>query len=437
MNYHLITYGCQANERDSETIAGLLNKMGYQEALQPDQADLIFFNTCCIRDKAENKALSKLGELKRLKEKKPDLIIGVTGCMVQQENMPEKIRHRAPHVDLILGIHNFHEIPQCIENIKRSKGTLIQVQSNREELLEGLPSSRQFPFKALVHITFGCNNFCTYCIVPYVRGREKSRLPENILAEINNLVHDGVIEVMLLGQNVNSYGKDLALRHTFAQLLTQVAKVEGLKRIRYMTSHPRDFTEELISTIKNTPKVCPHFHLPVQAGSDRILKLMNRGYSRENYLKLAQKIKETFPQASLTTDIIVGFPGETEEDFKQTLELIRQVRFDSAFTFIYSTRKGTPAAEMEGQVPTPLKKERLQRLMSLQNQISLEINQSYQGKIVDVLVEGNSKTEKKILTGRSEENKTVLFSGPEDLIGQIVPVKITAPQTWVLKGERI
>jgi tRNA-2-methylthio-N6-dimethylallyladenosine synthase len=304
-----------------------------------------------------------------------------------------------------------------------------------EVVVEDLPSHRQFEYKGLVHITYGCNNFCTYCIVPYVRGREKSRNPENIIEEVRNMVDEGMTEVMLLGQNVNSYGKDLSPTFTFADLLIKINKIEGLRRIRYMTSHPRDFTDHLISAIFSAKKVCPHFHLPVQSGSNNILKLMNRGYSREDYLLLVSRIRSVFPEASITTDIIVGFPGETEEDFLATMELVEVVRFDSAFTFIYSPRSGTPAALMNGQVDLQIKKERLKRLMKLQNRISLEINQKLTGKTVEVLVEGHSKTSHEMLTGRTETNKQVLFKGPPDLRGQFVKVRITSPQTWVLKGE--
>lgn len=437
MKYKLLTFGCQANERDSETIAGMLKEMGYQPTEELKAADLILFNTCCVREKAEQKVFSQIGELKDLKSQNPNLIIGICGCMVQQEDMPKKIRRRAPHVDLIIGTHNIHELPQMIENIRLLNQPQVHVLEDLTELIEGLPSERQYPFKALVNITYGCNNFCTYCIVPYVRGREKSRKPEHILEEIRKLAQEGVVEIMLLGQNVNSYGKDLEQPASFAGLLREVEKVEGIRRIRYMTSHPRDFTDELIATIAESTKVCRHFHLPVQAGSTRILQRMNRGYTREDYLNLIGKIKSTFPQASITTDIIVGFPGETEEDFAQTLDLVEKCRFDSSYTFIYSPRSGTPAAKMEGQIPTAVKKERLQRLMDLQNKISLEINQGYQDKIVEVLVEGRSESGQGLLTGRTDTNKSVLFQGEDGLAGTFVQVKITNPQTWILRGELV
>lgn len=437
MKYIIITYGCQANERDSETHAGMLEDMGYEFASVIEEADIILFNTCCVREKAEQKVFSKIGELKELKSRKPQLIIAVGGCMVQQEGMPQEIRRRAPHVDLIIGTHNIHELPQMIENINLLNKPQVQVLEDRKDIVEGLPSHRLHDSKALVNITFGCNNFCTYCIVPYVRGREKSRQMKHILDEIKQLTREGVVEVMLLGQNVNSYGKDLDPQVSFAQLLKEASQIEGIRRIRYMTSHPKDFSDELITTIAGTDKVCRHFHLPVQAGSNKILQRMNRGYTREDYLSLINKIRTAFPQAAITTDIIVGFPGETEEDFALTLDLVEKCRFDSAFTFIYSPRTGTPAAKMDEQVPTAVKKERLQRLMALQNKISREINEELRGQIVEVLVEERSDDGKGLLTGRTDTNKSVLFEGDDSLQGGFVQVQITKPQTWVLKGKLV
>lgn len=437
MKYHLTTFGCQANERDSELISGLLKNLGYEATADIKEADLILFNTCCVREKAENKVLSRIGELKELKSQKPNMIIGVSGCMVQQEKMPEKIRQKAPHVDLIFGTHNLHELPELINNIHLLNQPQVSVRGDREEIVENLPSQRNYPFKALVNITYGCNNFCTYCIVPYVRGREKSRKPEHILKEVRQMTEEGVKEVMLLGQNVNSYGKDLVPIVSFSTLLQEVNNIEGLKRIRYMTSHPRDFVDELIETLLHTEKVCPHFHLPVQAGSDRILKAMNRGYTRTDYLQLIDKIRISFPRASITTDIIVGFPGESEEDFADTLDLLERVRFDSAFTFIYSPRSGTPAAKMSGHISQEIKKKRLQELMVVQNRISLEINSELTGQVLEVLVEGESKSSGEMYTGRTDTNKTVIFPGSADLIGNLVKVSITSPQTWILRGELI
>lgn len=434
--YYITTFGCQMNEKDSEVLAGILRKMGYVAASKIEEADLILFNTCCVREKAENKVFSYIGELRDLKSQNPDLIIGVCGCMVQQKGMAKKIRKSLPHVDLLFGTHNTHELPDLIENILASRTPQISVWDTERAIREDLPAERENPYKALVNIMYGCNNFCTYCIVPYVRGRERSRNPEHIVKEIEELVNDGVVEIMLLGQNVNSYGKDFQDRtFDFADLLREIDKIQGLKRIRYMTSHPRDFTDKLIKTIAQSDKVSKHFHLPVQAGSNRILEKMNRGYTREQYLNLITKIREHNQDATITTDIIVGFPGETEEDFKETLDLMAEVRYDSAFTFIYSTRTGTPAAKFKEQVPMAEKKARLQRLMDLQNDISKEINESYLNKVVEVLVEGTSKTNSDMLTGKTDGNKTVIFPGSDLLIGKIVSVKITEPQTWILKGE--
>lgn len=434
--YYITTFGCQMNEKDSEVLAGILRKMGYIAASQIEQADLILFNTCCVREKAENKVFSHIGELRELKSQNPDLIIGVCGCMVQQKGMAERIRKSLPHVELLFGTHNTHELPDLIENILASRTPQISVWDTEGAVREDLPAEREYPFRALVNIMYGCNNFCTYCIVPYVRGRERSRYPEHIIKEIKELVNDGVIEVMLLGQNVNSYGKDFQDRSfDFADLLNEVNKIEGLKRIRYMTSHPRDFTDKLVETIAQSKKVSRHFHLPVQAGSNAILEKMNRGYNREQYLKLIKKIREYNNDAAITTDIIVGFPGETEEDFQATLDLMAQVRYDNAFTFIYSTRTGTPAAKFKEQIPMVEKKARLQRLMDLQNTISKEINESYLNKVVEVLVEGPSKTNSDMLTGKTDGYKTVIFPGDDSLTGKIVSVKITDPQTWILKGE--
>jgi len=433
--YYIQTFGCQMNERDTEVLAGMLKKMGYQKSDDLEKADIILFNTCCVREKAENKVLSYLGELKDLKSKNPNLIIGVCGCMVQQEGMSNVIRRSAPHVELLFGTHNIHELPDLIENILASRNPQVSIWNSEGEIKENLPSEREFPFKSLVNITYGCNNFCTYCIVPYVRGRERSRYPQHIIKEITNMAADGVIEVMLLGQNVNSYGKDFADQTDFADLLKIINDIEGLKRIRYMTSHPRDFTDKLIRTIAECTKVCQHFHLPVQAGSNKILKKMNRGYTRENYIELIKKIRNKHPNAVITTDIIVGFPGETEEDFLETLNLVETIRFDGAFSFIYSTRTGTPAAKYKEQVPLEIKKERIQRINKKINLISHQINEEYLNKTVDVLVEGISKTNAHMLFGRTNGNKTVIFPGNVSYVSKIVSVIITEPQTWILKGN--
>lgn len=428
------TFGCQMNERDSEILFGFLTEMGYEKTEIEAEADFILFNTCCIREKAESKVLSQLGELKKLKQKRPELIIGVCGCMMQQKGMADMIRSSAPHVDLIFGTHNLHHFPEYMYRIYQGEGRQIAILEKEEAVQEGLPAYREYPFKALVNIVYGCNNFCTYCIVPYVRGRERSRKQADIVQEVKDLVADGVVEVTLLGQNVNSYGLDLQDGTTFAGLLRELDQIEGLRRIRYMTSHPKDLTEDLVKTIAESAKVVDHFHLPVQSGSTRILGLMNRKYTREDYLHLVNLIRKYMPDAAITTDIIVGFPGETEEDFLDTVDLVRQVKFDNAFSFVYSKRAGTPAARMEDPISLEEKKERLQRLNDALSDISRDINDKLQDKIVEVLVEGPSKTNDQMLTGRTTTNKTVIFAGEPSLIGQIVRVHITEAQTWVLKG---
>ena len=429
------TFGCQMNERDSEILFGFLAQMGYEKTDIEAEADLVLFNTCCIREKAESKVLSHLGELKKLKQKNPDMIIGVCGCMMQQKGMADMIRSSAPYVDLIFGTHNLHHFPKYLYDVYQGKGRQIEVLDKEEGVQEGLPSYREYPFKALVNIVYGCNNFCTYCIVPYVRGRERSRKQADIVQEVKQLVADGVVEVTLLGQNVNSYGLDLQDGTTFAGLLQELDQIEGLRRIRYMTSHPKDLTEELVKTIAESSKVVDHFHLPVQSGSSRVLDLMNRRYTKEHYLHLIDMIRKYMPDAAISTDIIVGFPGETEEDFLETIDLVQKVKFDSAFTFVYSKRTGTPAARMEDPVSLEEKKERLQRLNDALSDISRDINDKLQDTVVEVLVEGPSKTNEAMLSGRTTTNKTVIFAGEPSLIGQIVSVKITEAQTWILKGD--
>lgn len=428
------TYGCQMNERDSEIMFGFLQKMGYEKTNEEDEADLVLLNTCCIREKAESKVLSYLGELRKVKQKNPDLIIGVCGCMTQQEGIINTIRHSAPHVQLIFGTYNLHKLPEFLYNIYVDKVSQINVLPKEEAIQEGLPSKRNHPSKALVNIIYGCNNFCTYCIVPYVRGRERSRTMENIINEVKDLVADGVLEITLLGQNVNSYGKDLGDGSNFARLLEGLDQIQGLKRIRYMTSHPKDFSEELIETIASSKNICLHFHLPIQSGSSRILKLMNRVYNKEEYLTLVDKIRLKIPNAAITTDIIVGFPGETEGDFLETLDVVKKVKFDNAFSFIYSKRAGTPAAQFVDEVTLDEKKQRLQRLNDELAIISRSINDKYQDQVVEVLVEGISKNNDKMLSGRTCTNKSVIFAGDPSLIGQLANVQITEVQTWILKG---
>ncbi|PRR75509.1 tRNA-2-methylthio-N(6)-dimethylallyladenosine synthase [Moorella humiferrea] len=433
--FKIVTYGCQMNQRDSEMMADLLQAAGYEPVDDEAEAGLIILDTCCVREKAENKVYGKLGQIEKFKSANPDLVIAVAGCMVQQPGAAERIRQQAPYVDLLLGTHNLAELPRLIEEVRKMRRPVVAVQGGEGPVVENLPRRRARGAQAFVTITYGCNNFCTYCIVPYVRGRERSRRPEDILKEIEDLVDQGVIEVTLLGQNVNSYGRDLENKVTFADLLTMVNAVAGLKRIRYVTSHPRDFTTELVETISRLEKVCEHVHLPVQAGSNRILELMHRGYTREQYLELVTNLRRHIPGIGLTTDLIVGFPGETEEDFQETLDLVAKVEFDNAFTFMFSPRKGTVAAGLPGQLPQEVKKERLKRLMELQNKISLAKNEALVGEVVEVLVEGPSKTDPSKLSGRTRTNKLVIFPGDAELTGRLVNVRLTKAQTWLLKGE--
>lgn len=416
-------------------MADLLQAAGYEPVTQLEAADVIIIDTCCVREKAENKVYGKLGQLEKLKSARPDLVITVAGCMVQQPGMAEKMRRQAPYVDLIVGTHNLTDLPQLIAEVRELRQPRIAVREANGQVVEDLPRRRARGNQAFVTITYGCNNFCSYCIVPYVRGSERSRQPEHILKEITELTDQGVTEVTLLGQNVNSYGRDLEKGTNFAELLAKVNDVDKLRRIRYMTSHPRDFTPQLLKTLAGLNKVCEHVHLPVQAGSNRILELMRRGYSREHYLELIAALRHHIPGVSLTTDLIVGFPGEEEEDFAATLDLVNKVQYDNAFTFMYSPRRGTVAATLPGQLPLEVKKERLKRLMELQNRISLAKNEALVGAEVEVLVEGPSKTDPAQLCGRTRTNKLVIFPGGPDLTGRYVKVKLTSAQTWLLKGE--
>lgn len=431
--YYVKTFGCQMNEHDSELLAGMLEAMGFCPAGEMKDADLILLNTCCIRETAENKVFSLLGRLRQLKRERPGLILGVCGCMPQQKNTAARIRQLFPHVDLVFGTHNVHVLPDLIRR-RGEEGPVLEVWPEEAGIPEGLPVKRKEGVRAYVTIMYGCNNFCTYCIVPYVRGRERSRKPEEIVAEVAELGRAGYREIVLLGQNVNSYGKDLDHPVDFADLLAGLEGVESVKRIRYMTSHPRDFNEKLIYTIARSDKVCEHFHLPVQAGSNRVLQKMNRGYTREGYLELIGAIKSAVPKATVTTDIIVGFPGEEEDDFNDTLDLVRQVRFDSSYTFIYNPRKGTPAALMAGQVSEEEKKRRIQALIQLQNTISLERNEEEVGQDQEVLVEGESADRPGWLLGRNRGNKIVLFPGQKDQTGKLPRVKITAARLAHLEG---
>ena len=415
--------GCQMNSLQTETVAGIVKKMGYEEVFKEENADVVIYNTCTVRENANLKIYGHLGHLKSIKKQKKEMKIVLFGCMMQESEVIEKIHKDYSFVDLVFGTHNFHKFPELFYRSLNTEGQIIDVWKESDEIVEGMPADRKYSFKTGVNIMFGCNNFCSYCIVPYVRGREKSREPEAILQEIRELVADGVTEVMLLGQNVNSYGKTLENPITFAQLLQQVEEIEGLKRIRFMTSHPKDLSDELIETMAKSKKVCHHLHLPMQSGSSRILKIMNRRYDKEKYLELVQKIRTAIPDISLTTDIIVGFPGETEEDFQDTLDVVDKCDFDTAFTFIYSKRSGTPAAKMENQIPEDVVKNRFDRLLSLVQEKGRQASSRFQGTVQEILVEEESK-EKGIYTGRTEYNLLVHFPGCRDLLGKYVKVRL-------------
>ena len=418
----ITTFGCQMNAHDSEKLMGILLEAGFTEG-QSEESDFVLYNTCTVRENANQRVYGRLGYLNSLKKKNPHMIISLCGCMMQEPEVIEKIHKEYSFVDLVFGTHNFHKFPELFYRSLNTEGQIIDVWKESDEIVEGMPSDRKYSFKTGVNIMFGCNNFCSYCIVPYVRGREKSREPEAIIEEIKGLVADGVTEVMLLGQNVNSYGKTLEHPVTFAQLLKQVEAIEGLKRIRFMTSHPKDLSDELIRTMAESKKVCHHLHLPMQSGSSRILKIMNRRYDKEKYLELVAKIRNAVPDISLTTDIIVGFPGETEEDFQDTLDVVEKCDFDSAFTFIYSKRSGTPAAKMENQVPEDVVKDRFDRLLALVQEKGRKASSRFEGTVQEILVEEESR-EKGIFTGRTEYNLLVHFPGCQDLIGKYVKVKL-------------
>lgn len=427
------TYGCQGNLRDGEVIEGILSKMQYEKTENLQEADVIILNTCAVRENAEKKVFGEIGLLKKLKLTNPDLIFGVCGCMVQQEHIVKKILETCEHVDLVFGTHNIHHLPSLLKEAYFSKERVIEVLSNQGNIAEDLPSIRASKTKAWVNIMYGCNKFCTYCIVPYTRGKERSRKSVDILKEIQELKDQGYLEVTVLGQNVNAYGKDL---HdiSFAQLLEQIALI-GIKRIRFTTSHPWDFSEELIDVIAKYDNIMPHIHLPVQSGDDTILRKMGRRYTTQSYLELVQKIRTKIPNVALTTDIIVGFPNESEENFENTLKLVEQVRYDSAFTFIYSPRVGTPAARLEDNVDMTTKKQRFNRLTAIISKIQLEKYKTYQDQVVKVLVEGYSKTNPSILSGYTEDMKLVNFKGNPEFIGKIVPVLIHKCKTFTLEGE--
>ena len=437
LKYYIETWGCQMNEEDSEKLSGMLKRIGYTRTENKEEAGIILFNTCCVRENAENKVFGNLGALKKLKKKNPDLIIGICGCMMQQEGMADKILKKFPYVNIVFGTHNAYKFPEYLNRV-RTEGVQIKEIFNKEtDIVEGLPIDRESSVKAFVTIMYGCNNFCTYCIVPYVRGRERSRKPEDILKEIRELVAQGYKEITLLGQNVNSYGKGLEEDVDFAKLLRMINEIEGLERVRFMTSHPKDLTVDVIMAIKECDKLCEQIHLPVQSGSNSILKKMNRHYTREYYLDLVKKIKEEIPGVTLTTDIIVGFPGETEEDFQETLELVKEVGYSSAFTFIYSRRNNTPADMMLNQVSEEDKHHRFNRLIAAVNERVIAQNKAEEGNILEVLVEGNSKNDAEKLTGRTRTGRLVNFTGENVNVGELVNVKITRAQNFSLIGEVI
>ena len=439
------------NERDSETLAGMLEQMGYEYCPQFKDADVCVLNTCSVREHADKRFFGVLGQLKNPHEQNPGRVVCVCGCMMQQQVHIDTMKAKYPWVDLVFGTHNIADFPKLFRNVAAEHEKIVDVWKDAGPIAEGLPAKREYPFKAYVSIMQGCNNFCTYCIVPYTRGRERSRTPEQVLAEIKELAATGCKEIMLLGQNVNSYAgvDESGEKVSFPQLLRMIDKVEGIERIRFMTSHPKDLSDDLIKCFAELKHLCRQIHLPVQAGSDRVLKAMNRHYDSARYLELIEKLRKACPQIAISTDIIVGFPGETEEDFMSTVELVRKVRYDSAFTFIYSVRKGTPAEKMEDQIPEEVKHQRFDRLLDVIHDIQEEKSASDQDKVLPVLVDGFSKTDPSVLTGRTESNKTVDLTVtpqtldanglrcPEDLIGKIVPVKIVKAQTFSLYGETV
>ena len=434
--FNITTFGCQMNERDSETLAGMLAEMGYAEEAVRDDASIIIINTCSVREHADERFFGTLGQLKHVKERRPETIVCLCGCMMQQQHIIDRVKTKFPWVDVIFGTHNIHNFPKLIKAVAEQREHQIEVLPDGGEIVEGLPSKRKFRHKAFVNITFGCNNFCTYCIVPYTRGRERSRKAEEIVKEICALAADGVREVTLLGQNVNSY-KCPESGSDFADLLDMVEKVDGIERIRFMTSHPKDLSPKLIDEFRSNKKLCGHIHLPFQAGSDDVLRRMNRHYTAEQYLGLIASLREARPDIAISTDIIVGFPGETEEDFQKTLDLCEAAKFDSAFTFIYSVRKGTPAEKYEDQIPEEVKHERFGRLVDVINRSAAEKNAAMKGRICKVLVEGRSKNGENIMQGRTDGFKLVDFEGDISLEGQIVTVEITEGKTFSLRGRLV
>ena len=436
LTFCVTTFGCQMNARDSEKLRGILLEIGYIEASE-DIADFVIYNTCTVRENANTRVYGRLGQLKPRKKKNPNMMIGLCGCMMQEPEVVEKLKKSYGLIDIIFGTHNIFKFAELIVTCLESQRMIIDIWKDTDQIVEDLPNERKYFFKSGINIMFGCNNFCSYCIVPYVRGRERSREPQAIIRESERLVADGVVEVMRLGQNVNSYGKNLEQPITFAQLLQEIEKIDGLERIRFMTSHPKDLSDELIEVMGNSKKICKHLHLPVQSGSTRILQKMNRRYTKEQYLELVDKIRKAVPDISLTTDIIVGFPGETEEDFQETLDIVRKVRYDSAFTFIYSKRTGTPAAVMEDQIPEDVIKDRFDRLLNEVQTIASEVCAVHEGTTQQVLVESVSEHDSSMVTGRLSNNLLVHFAGSEELIGQLIDVHLTECKGFYYLGEKI
>lgn len=450
LKYIILTMGCQLNENDSEKLGGMLEEMGYCKTDTVQDADIIIFNTCCVRENAEERLFGKIGELKSIKEKK-DIIIAIGGCMMQEEQMANKIKKSYPQVDIVFGTHTLHKLPENIYNVLQNRKRIQDIRNIDGKIYEGLPISRNSTIQASITIMYGCNNFCSYCIVPYVRGRERSRKPSDIIKEAENVAAQGYKEIMLLGQNVNSYlrsemediksGKlvdkegEYSEINSFAKLLKRLNKIEGIERIRFISPHPKDFTDDVIEAIRDCEKIPKFVHLPLQSGSTKMLKVMNRKYTKEQYLDLVQKMKKQIPNIKFSTDIIVGFAGETEEDFEDTLDVIKKVKFEQVFMFIYSIRAGTPGEKMQNQIPEDIKHKRFDKLKEVVERIIAENNKQYMNKIQKVLVEGESKNNKELLTGRTESNKVVVFEGERSLINQIVDLKITEDHMWYFKGE--
>ena len=433
---NITTFGCQMNARDSEKLSGILREAGYVET-ESEDADFVIYNTCTVRENANLRVYGRLGVLHGYKKKNPNMKIALCGCMMQEATVVEKLQKSYRFVDLIFGTHNIFKFAELLAMTLESDRMIIDIWKDTDQIVEDLPNERKYAFKSGVNIMFGCNNFCSYCIVPYVRGRERSREAKDIVREIETLVKDGVVEVMLLGQNVNSYGKNLEQPMTFAELLREIEQIDGLERIRFMTSHPKDLSDDLIEVMANSKKICPHLHLPLQSGSSRILKAMNRRYDKEKYLALAKKIRERMPDIALTTDIIVGFPGETEEDFQETLDVVRQVRYDSAFTFIYSKRTGTPAAVMEDQIPEDVVKDRFDRLLKEVQTISKEMAERFTGNEETVLVEEKNSQMDGYVTGRLGNNHVVHFEGSEELIGKLIRVRLDECRGFYYMGTML